>query len=79
MILFLDEATSALDKDGEAKVNQAIKALSITRVIIAHRETTIALADHVIVLTHKADQFRSQEVRALGNSPYTGCFNRYLQ
>ncbi len=55
-ILFLDEATSALDKDSEAKVNQAIKALSITRVIIAHRETTIASADHVIVLTHKAVQ-----------------------
>jgi ATP-binding cassette subfamily B protein RaxB len=55
-ILFLDEATSALDKDSEAKVNQAIKALSITRVIIAHRESTIASADRVIVLTHKADQ-----------------------
>jgi ATP-binding cassette, subfamily B, bacterial CvaB/MchF/RaxB len=55
-ILFLDEATSALDKDSEAKVNQAIKALSITRVIIAHRETTIASADRVIVLTHKAVQ-----------------------
>ncbi|MBH1921800.1 peptidase domain-containing ABC transporter [Serratia surfactantfaciens] len=55
-ILFLDEATSALDKDSEAKVNQAIKALRITRVIIAHRETTIASVDRVIVLTHKAAQ-----------------------
>ncbi|WGE30957.1 peptidase domain-containing ABC transporter (plasmid) [Edwardsiella tarda] len=50
-ILFLDEATSALDKDSESMVNQAIKALSITRVIIAHRETTIASADRVINLS----------------------------
>jgi len=49
-ILFLDEATSALDQESEASVNQAIKALSITRVIIAHRETTIASADRVIRL-----------------------------
>lgn len=54
-ILFLDEATSALDKDSEAVVNQAIKALSITRVIIAHRETTIASVDRVIELTNKAE------------------------
>lgn len=49
-ILFLDEATSALDKESEDAVNQAIKSLSITRVIIAHRETTIASADRVISL-----------------------------
>lgn len=49
-ILFLDEATSALDKESEAMVNQAIKGLSITRIIIAHRETTIASADRVIYL-----------------------------
>ncbi|MBL0872763.1 peptidase domain-containing ABC transporter [Serratia nevei] len=55
-ILFLDEATSALDKESEAMVNQAVKALSITRVVIAHRETTIASADRVIILTHNADQ-----------------------
>ncbi|WP_449649022.1 peptidase domain-containing ABC transporter [Rahnella aceris] len=49
-VLFLDEATSALDKESEAMVNHAIKALDITRVIIAHRETTIASADRIIVL-----------------------------
>ncbi|CAO98396.1 peptidase domain-containing ABC transporter [Erwinia tasmaniensis] len=49
-ILFLDEATSALDKESEDAVNQAIKSLSITRIIIAHRETTIASADRVITL-----------------------------
>ncbi|AEF43488.1 Peptide-transporting ATPase [Serratia sp. AS12] len=51
-LLFMDEATSALDKESEEVVNQAIKGLSITRVIIAHRETTIASADRVIYLNH---------------------------
>ncbi|WP_159564342.1 peptidase domain-containing ABC transporter [Budvicia diplopodorum] len=47
-ILFLDEATSHLDIDNEAKINQAISELNITRVIIAHRPSTIASADRVI-------------------------------
>lgn len=51
-ILFMDEATSALDKESEAFVNQAIQQMNITRVIIAHRETTVASADRVITL-HK--------------------------
>ncbi|MGM7649778.1 peptidase domain-containing ABC transporter [Serratia marcescens] len=49
-ILFMDEATSSLDKDSEYYVNEAIKQMNITRVIIAHRETTIASADRVISL-----------------------------
>ncbi|WP_313715269.1 peptidase domain-containing ABC transporter [Atlantibacter hermannii] len=47
-ILFMDEATSALDSESEAYVNQAIKQLNITRVIIAHRESTIASVDRII-------------------------------
>jgi ATP-binding cassette, subfamily B, bacterial CvaB/MchF/RaxB len=49
-ILFLDEATSHLDIEKERQVNQAIKALNMTRVIIAHRPETIASASRVIVL-----------------------------
>jgi ATP-binding cassette, subfamily B, bacterial CvaB/MchF/RaxB len=49
-ILFMDEATSALDKVSENAVNNAIKSLNITRVIIAHRESTIASVDRVIEL-----------------------------
>ncbi|KQV99545.1 peptidase domain-containing ABC transporter [Rhizobacter sp. Root1221] len=49
-ILFLDEATSALDVDRERIVNQAIKQLQLTRVIVAHRPETIASAGRVIVL-----------------------------
>ncbi|MGJ8526066.1 Toxin RTX-I translocation ATP-binding protein [Halomonadaceae bacterium LMG 33818] len=47
-VLFMDEATSALDNDSEAAVNNAIRQLQITRVIIAHRETTVASTDRRI-------------------------------
>ena len=49
-ILFLDEATSSLDIQLESHVNQAIKALCITRIIIAHRPETINSADRVLLL-----------------------------
>ena len=49
-LLFLDEATSHLDIIKEKEVNAAIKALNITRIIVAHRPETIATADRVIVL-----------------------------
>lgn len=49
-ILFMDEATSHLDLISEVKINRAIKALDITRVIIAHRKETITSADREIVI-----------------------------
>jgi len=49
-VLFLDEATSHLDVEKEQIVNRAVKALNVTRVIIAHRPETIASASRVIVL-----------------------------
>ena len=60
-ILFLDEATSALDVDHEREVNQAIKALQLTRIIVAHRPETIASASRVVVLHegHVAQDLRS--------------------
>ena len=49
-ILFLDEATSHLDVALERNVNEAVRRLKLTRVIVAHRPETIASADRVIVL-----------------------------
>ncbi|MDA0616039.1 peptidase domain-containing ABC transporter, partial [Acinetobacter baumannii] len=40
-ILFLDEATSHLDIIKEKEINDMIKSLNITRIIIAHRPETI--------------------------------------
>ncbi|WFF38431.1 peptidase domain-containing ABC transporter [Moraxella nasibovis] len=49
-ILFLDEATSHLNIEKEREINEMIKSLNITRVMIAHRPETIASADRVICL-----------------------------
>ena len=49
-ILFLDEATSNLDTNKESIINNNIKNLNITRVIIAHRKETINSADRIIDL-----------------------------
>ncbi|MBC7502931.1 MAG: peptidase domain-containing ABC transporter [Herminiimonas sp.] len=49
-ILLLDEATSHLDVACEQQVNSAIRNLSITRIIIAHRPETIASAQRVLTL-----------------------------
>lgn len=49
-LLVLDEATSHLDVSREREVNTQIRELDMTRIIIAHRQETIASADRVIVL-----------------------------
>ncbi len=50
-ILFLDEATSSLDILSERSVNGAFKKLSITRVIIAHKEKTLKAVDRIITIS----------------------------
>ncbi|MNV38862.1 Heterocyst differentiation ATP-binding protein HepA [compost metagenome] len=49
-LLFLDEATSHLDVERERLVNEAVRRLELTRVIIAHRPETIASADRVLIM-----------------------------
>lgn len=49
-ILLLDEATSQLDVGNEARIGEAIAALDITRIMIAHRPQTIAIADRIVRL-----------------------------
>ena len=59
-ILLLDEATAALDLAAEAAVNRAISELTAARttIVVAHRLTTAARADRIVVL----DQGRIAEV-----------------
>lgn len=51
-VLLLDEATSALDNESEKLVNEAIKRVcrSHTTIMIAHRSSTIAMADKVVAV-----------------------------
>lgn len=46
-VLFMDEATSHLDKDNEAKISEQIQHLPMTRIMIAHRQETINMAEQV--------------------------------
>ncbi|WP_432176131.1 NHLP bacteriocin export ABC transporter permease/ATPase subunit [Streptomyces sp. Tue6028] len=49
-ILFFDEATSALDNETQRTVIESTRALRATRVVIAHRLSTVMDADRVIVM-----------------------------
>jgi NHLM bacteriocin system ABC transporter ATP-binding protein len=49
-ILFFDEATSALDNDTQRTVIESTRKLNATRIVIAHRLSTVLDADRVIVM-----------------------------
>jgi ATP-binding cassette subfamily B protein RaxB len=49
-ILLLDEATSHLDEENERAINEAIRRLTITRIIVAHRRSTLEMADRIVPL-----------------------------
>ncbi|MFZ3043664.1 MAG: ABC transporter ATP-binding protein [Minisyncoccia bacterium] len=53
-LLILDEATSALDHESEKLIHESIRALhgKVTVLIIAHRPSTVAEADSILVLGH---------------------------
>jgi len=69
-VLLLDEATSALDSESEAAVKRAIStaAQGRTTLVIAHRLSTVRMADRIIVMDEGAvaeegthDQLVSQD------------------
>ena len=49
-LLVMDEGTAHLDAEHEKQVNNAIAAMGITRIVIAHRRETLAAAERVITL-----------------------------
>ncbi len=54
-ILFFDEATSSLDNRTEADINDSIRRLaeadsSLTVIIIAHRDSSLAICDRIITI-----------------------------
>ena len=49
-ILIFDEATSALDNKTQAIVTESLKRLKATRIVVAHRLSTIRSADRIYVI-----------------------------
>ena len=49
-ILFFDEATSALDNATQAAVTASLDRLRVTRIVIAHRLSTVMNADKILVM-----------------------------
>jgi len=49
-VLLLDEATNWLDNATQPRVMQEIEKLTVTRVVSAHRLSTIRRADRIYVL-----------------------------
>jgi len=51
-IIIFDEATSALDNVTQKHVSDALNELKCTRIVVAHRLSTIKLADRIVMLEH---------------------------
>ena len=49
-ILLLDEATSALDNVAQRVITHNLADLGMTRIVVAHRLSTIAGADRILVV-----------------------------
>jgi NHLM bacteriocin system ABC transporter ATP-binding protein len=49
-ILLFDEATSALDNQTQAIVSRSLESLNATRIVIAHRLSTVVKADRIFVV-----------------------------
>lgn len=79
-VLLLDEATSALDATSEKAVTEALSDIMTTRttLFIAHRLTTAARADKILVLTRgQVVEYGSHSDLLAANGTYAGLFRAF--
>ncbi len=78
-ILILDEATSALDSESERLVQEALMNLMAgrTSVVVAHRLSTVAALDRIIVISDgKVTEDGTHRELLEGNGEYAGLWDR---
>ena len=51
-VLFLDEATSSLDNLVQDRIMQKLSELKATRIVVAHRLSTVQSCDRILVMDH---------------------------
>jgi ATP-binding cassette subfamily B protein len=71
-ILILDDATASVDATTEARIREGLREAmrSRTTIIVAHRLSTIALADEVVVLDEGRVVARGSHEEVAGNEVY---------
>jgi ATP-binding cassette, subfamily B, bacterial len=82
-VLILDEATSSLDIPSERKVQRALRTVLADRtaLVIAHRLSTVQIADRVLVLDHGriVEDGPPDELIARGGGRYAALHRAWLQ
>ncbi|CDF36759.1 unnamed protein product [Chondrus crispus] len=79
-IIIEDESTSALDTLTEMEVSEALRKLGVdrTRIIVAHRLSTIMNVDHIVVMRYgkKVEEGTFSELLSIPNGTFKGMWDR---
>ncbi|MNT43734.1 Toxin RTX-I translocation ATP-binding protein [compost metagenome] len=74
--IVFDEATSSLDYKNEKQIDEYLKEIKCTRIIISHKLTSIKDADKIVVLKNgEIDAYGDHEYLIRNNEFYRNYFN----
>lgn len=78
-LLLLDDATSAVDPRVEERILGALRAIDTTMVVVAHRRSTVLLADRVALMHQGRIMAEGTHEELLGNAAYVALLEAYDQ